>query len=102
MKEQWTNRSSMVCCIHFVVPAFHNNLDFISVHETIVSEMRSALEGVSIKQPLDAQIETIARKKASKLNDMPSLRNVSMLNFVHLDHVGICAIRSSRIWFDSC
>jgi hypothetical protein len=49
--------------------AFHDGLDFVSVHESLTEELKSALMSVRGKQSLDRQIETILHQKASAITD---------------------------------
>lgn len=49
--------------------AFHDGLDFVSVHELLAEELKSALVSVRGKQSLDRQVETILHQKASVLMD---------------------------------
>lgn len=57
--------------------AFHDELDFVSVHEALLQEFKSALQGLRGRQSLDTQVEAIIKVKASKLSDLPSLARVS-------------------------
>jgi len=50
-------------------PAFHDGLDFVSVHESLAEELKSALVSVRGKQSLDRQVETILLQKASVIMD---------------------------------
>ncbi|OBZ75079.1 hypothetical protein A0H81_04264 [Grifola frondosa] len=52
-----------------VLDSFHDGLDFVSVHEALVEDLKSALAAVRARQSLDMQAETIARSKASNLTD---------------------------------
>ncbi|TFY77168.1 hypothetical protein EWM64_g6840, partial [Hericium alpestre] len=56
-----------------LLDAFHDGLDFVSVHETLVDQLKSALASIRVKQSLDAQVDTIFKAKASRLADRPSL-----------------------------
>jgi len=49
--------------------AFHDGLDFVSVHEALTEEFKSALLSVRGKQSLDRQVETILQQKASATMD---------------------------------
>ncbi|KAH9966798.1 Non-repetitive/WGA-negative nucleoporin C-terminal-domain-containing protein [Russula dissimulans] len=49
--------------------AFHDGLDFVSVHEALTEELKSALLSVRGKQSLDRQVETILQQKASATMD---------------------------------
>lgn len=56
----------------FIMPhrsAFHDGLDFVSVHESLVEELKSALVSVRGKQSLDRQVESILHQKASAIID---------------------------------
>jgi len=49
--------------------AFHDGLDFVSVHEALTEELKSALLSVRGKQSLDRQVETILQQNASAIMD---------------------------------
>jgi nuclear pore complex protein Nup133 len=57
--------------------AFHDGLDFVSVHEALTEELKSALASVRSKQSLDRQVETILQQKASAIADRKVLPLVS-------------------------
>ncbi|KAG6814378.1 hypothetical protein H0H92_010964 [Tricholoma furcatifolium] len=59
-----------------VLDAFHDDLDFVSVHETLLQEFRSALDGVRGRQTLDNQIDTIVKATAAGLQEKPALRDI--------------------------
>ncbi|KZT70169.1 hypothetical protein DAEQUDRAFT_709105 [Daedalea quercina L-15889] len=59
-----------------VLDAFHDGLDFVSVHETLRESLKTALASLRGKQPLETQIETITQAKVSKLLDREALQNV--------------------------
>ncbi|KAI0957243.1 hypothetical protein AcW1_005700 [Taiwanofungus camphoratus] len=59
-----------------VLDAFHDGLDFVSVHETLIDDLKSALVSVRARQSLEMQVETIAQSKASNLADRRALQNV--------------------------
>ncbi|EPS98566.1 hypothetical protein FOMPIDRAFT_1061291 [Fomitopsis schrenkii] len=59
-----------------VLDAFHDGLDFVSVHETLLVSLKTALASLRGKQPLETQIEVITQAKASKLLDRVALQNV--------------------------
>ena len=65
--------------MHTPCTAFHDDLDFVSVHEALLQEFRSALEGIRGRQPLDTQIDTIVRVKASGLVDRKALTHVRVI-----------------------
>ncbi|TFK55057.1 hypothetical protein OE88DRAFT_1674600 [Heliocybe sulcata] len=50
-----------------VLNAFHDGLDFISVHETLLEKFRVVLEAHKGKQSHDAQADTVVRAKAKSL-----------------------------------
>ncbi|KAF8892544.1 Non-repetitive/WGA-negative nucleoporin C-terminal-domain-containing protein [Infundibulicybe gibba] len=56
-----------------VLDAFHDGLDFVSVHETLLKELKSALDGVRGRQTLENQIDIIAKKKAGMLAEKYAL-----------------------------
>ena len=47
--------------------AFHDGLDFISVHESLIESPRSSLQDVRTKQSLEQQVDTIAKNQATSL-----------------------------------
>ncbi|KAI0331109.1 hypothetical protein GY45DRAFT_1322812 [Cubamyces sp. BRFM 1775] len=59
-----------------VLDAFHDGLDFVSVHETLIEDLKSALASVRARQSLEMQVDTIAQKKASNLSNRKALLNV--------------------------
>ncbi|EIW51716.1 uncharacterized protein TRAVEDRAFT_136690 [Trametes versicolor FP-101664 SS1] len=59
-----------------VLDAFHDGLDFVSVHETLIDDLKSALASVRSRQSLEMQVETITQKKASNLSNRKALYNV--------------------------
>jgi len=60
--------------------AFHDGLDFVSVHEALTEELKSAVTPVPGKQSLDRQVETILQKKASTITDKKVYPLVRILN----------------------
>ncbi len=56
--------------------AFHDGLDFVSVHETIVEDMKNALAPVRQRQSLEMQVETVAQKKATNLGNRRAFYHV--------------------------
>lgn len=58
--------------------AFHDGLDFVSVHESLLENLRTALAALRGKQPLETQIETITQAKVSRLLDRVALQNVRL------------------------
>lgn len=53
--------------LKLVIPAFHDGLDFVSVHDSLLEDLRSALSGSRSRQPIDQQVDIIARAKATRL-----------------------------------
>ncbi|KAF8077905.1 hypothetical protein FPV67DRAFT_1405325 [Lyophyllum atratum] len=59
-----------------VLDSFHDELDFVSVHETLLQELRSALGTVRGRQSLDNQIDIIVKATASRLSDKKALAHI--------------------------
>ncbi|KAI0636924.1 Non-repetitive/WGA-negative nucleoporin C-terminal-domain-containing protein [Trametes polyzona] len=59
-----------------VLDAFHDGLDFVSVHETLIEDLKSALASVRSRQSLEMQVETITQKRAGNLSNRKGLYNV--------------------------
>ncbi|GLB34911.1 putative non-repetitive/WGA-negative nucleoporin C-terminal [Lyophyllum shimeji] len=59
-----------------VLDAFHDELDFVSVHEALLQEFKSALATVRGRQSLDKQIDIIVKATASKLSDRKALTQI--------------------------
>ncbi|KAH9856929.1 Non-repetitive/WGA-negative nucleoporin C-terminal-domain-containing protein [Lenzites betulinus] len=59
-----------------VIDAFHDGLDFVSVHDTLIEDLKSALASVRTRQSLEMQVETITLKKAGNLSNRRALYNV--------------------------
>lgn len=86
-----------------VVDAFHDGLDFVSVHETLIDDLKSALASVRSRQSLEMQVDTIVKTKASTLEDRKALQNVSLSSArifcfltVNLGLQTICATATPR------
>jgi len=47
--------------------AFHDGLDFVSVHESLLQDLRSCLVAARTRQSLDAQLDTILKAKGGKI-----------------------------------
>ncbi|EIN07336.1 hypothetical protein PUNSTDRAFT_71669 [Punctularia strigosozonata HHB-11173 SS5] len=56
--------------------AFHDQLDLVSVHEVLLRDLKTALVGLRGKQSLEAQVQAIASKHASKLSEKKALLQV--------------------------
>ncbi|KAH7921734.1 hypothetical protein BV22DRAFT_1095926 [Leucogyrophana mollusca] len=59
-----------------VLEAFHDDLDFVSVQEKLLEEMKKVLVSVRGRQGLDGQVEAIAKAKAGKLRATEGLLGV--------------------------
>ncbi|TCD68905.1 hypothetical protein EIP91_009455 [Steccherinum ochraceum] len=58
-----------------VLDAFHDGLDFVSVHENLLEDLKTALANIRAKQSLEAQVDTITKTKASRLSERRALQN---------------------------
>ncbi|KAK0500496.1 hypothetical protein EDD18DRAFT_1307884 [Armillaria luteobubalina] len=56
--------------------AFHDGLDFISVHESLLEEFNAVLATLKGRQSLDSQTDAIIKQKATRLADRPALTQV--------------------------
>ena len=56
--------------------AFHNGLDFVSVHESLLQDLRSCLVAARARQSLDAQLDTILKAKGGKIFDKAAFTHV--------------------------
>lgn len=56
--------------------AFHDGLDFVSVHATLLEDLKLALASVRAKQSLEQQVDVITKAKASKLSSRRALQSV--------------------------
>lgn len=61
-----------------VILVFHDELDFVSVHEALLQEFKSALESIRGRQSLESQIDIIVKAKASNLVERKALQQVSI------------------------
>jgi len=50
-----------------ILDAFHDGLDFVSVHANLLEDLKSALASIRAKQSLEQQVDAITKAKASKL-----------------------------------
>jgi nuclear pore complex protein Nup133 len=62
---------------------FHNDLDFVSVHQALLDEFKPVLESLRGRQPLEAQIEAIVKSEASRLSDLKALALVGIPSCIH-------------------
>lgn len=58
--------------------AFHDGLDYISVHQKLLDEFKESLKSARPKQSLESKVEAIAKANTSS-DDRPALRAVSIL-----------------------
>ncbi|KAJ7172457.1 methyltransferase type 11 [Mycena filopes] len=49
-----------------VLDHFHNDLDFVSVHQRLLDEFKPVLDSLRARQSLDAQIDAIVKSEASR------------------------------------
>ncbi|TFK29976.1 methyltransferase type 11 [Coprinopsis marcescibilis] len=56
-----------------LLDAFHDQLDFVSVHDYLLTEFKSALESVRGRHSLESQVETIVNAKAVSLKEKKAL-----------------------------
>ncbi|KAK0193758.1 Non-repetitive/WGA-negative nucleoporin C-terminal-domain-containing protein [Armillaria mellea] len=56
--------------------AFHDGLDFVSVHESLLEEFNAVLATLKGRQSLDSQTDAIIKQKATRLADRPALTQV--------------------------
>ncbi|KAL0570251.1 hypothetical protein V5O48_011713 [Marasmius crinis-equi] len=63
-----------------LLDAFHDDLDFVSVHESLLEEFRAVLSKLRGKKSLDTQVEAVIKERASMLAD----RNELVLIFKNL------------------
>ncbi|KAI5890655.1 uncharacterized protein SCHCODRAFT_02632498 [Schizophyllum commune H4-8] len=59
-----------------VLDTFHDELDFVSVHETIVADLQLALSTQRGRQSHDAQAEYILKTQAKRLNGTPAFARI--------------------------
>ncbi|KAJ8078829.1 hypothetical protein PM082_013112 [Marasmius tenuissimus] len=71
-----------------LLDAFHDDLDFVSVHESLLEEFKVVLSKLRGKKSLDTQVETILRERAMTLADrnelvlLPEARKISAFRTV--------------------
>ncbi|CAA7271672.1 unnamed protein product [Cyclocybe aegerita] len=56
--------------------AFHDGLDFVSVHEGLLQEFRAVLVSARARQSLDGQIDTILKAKGGKVAGKPAFTHI--------------------------
>ena len=64
-----------------VLDAFHDDLDFVSVHEGIVQDLKAIVQSNRGKHSLDSQVEAIYSAKGQKLIERPAFTHVSRIEF---------------------
>ncbi|KAJ6502530.1 hypothetical protein C8R45DRAFT_622368 [Mycena sanguinolenta] len=57
----------------YVLDNFHNDLDFVSVHQALLDEFKPVLDSLRGRQSLEAQIDAIVKSEASRLTDQKAL-----------------------------
>ncbi|KAJ7452358.1 hypothetical protein B0H11DRAFT_1742097 [Mycena galericulata] len=57
----------------YVLDSFHDDLDFVSVHQALLDEFKPVLDSLRGRQSLEAQIDAIVRSEASNLSDQKAL-----------------------------
>jgi hypothetical protein len=65
-----------VKCLVQLLPAFHDQLDFISVHDGLLAELKSALESVRGRHSLESQVDIIVNAKAPGVKEYRALAKV--------------------------
>lgn len=60
--------------------AFHDELDFVSVHDSLLEEFRSVLISSRSRQSLESQIEAIVKGKGTNLIERTAFLHVSIDN----------------------
>lgn len=67
-----------------VLDAFHDGLDFVSVHETLIEELKAALVTSRSRQSLESQVDTIVRAKATRIGDRKAFQHVRPLGLLRV------------------
>jgi nuclear pore complex protein Nup133 len=79
--ERKLGRKSQICRAgggdSQILVGFHDQLDFVSVHDALLEDLRSALVGVRGRHSLESQIDILVKAKASKLAGRKGLLHVS-------------------------
>ncbi|KAJ6547586.1 hypothetical protein B0H19DRAFT_1266498 [Mycena capillaripes] len=60
----------------YILDNFHNDLDFVSVHQALLDEFKPVLDSLRGRQSLEAQIDAIVKSEASKLTDQKALTQI--------------------------
>lgn len=61
-------------------PGFHNDLDFVSVHQALLDEFKPVLDSLRSRRSLEAQIDAIVNSEATRLSDQKALTLVCTLD----------------------
>ncbi|KAJ7940617.1 Non-repetitive/WGA-negative nucleoporin C-terminal-domain-containing protein [Mycena leptocephala] len=57
----------------YMLDNFHNDLDFVSVHQALLDEFKPVLDSLRGRQSLEVQIDAIVKSEASRLSDQKAL-----------------------------
>ena len=66
--------------------AFHDGLDYISVHGQLIRELREPLVGTKARQSLENQVEIVVKTVALQLKPYPAFLTVCIIERLR-DHV---------------
>ena len=93
-----SNNSVFLFFLQLYLVAFHDGLDFISVHETLIESLRSSLQDVRTKQSLEQQVDIILRKQAASLAGRRSFYTVSFSLYLlpFSSHIYVLDIQTAR------
>ncbi|KAJ7219294.1 hypothetical protein GGX14DRAFT_591296, partial [Mycena pura] len=56
-----------------VLDSFHNDLDFVSVHQALLEEFKPVLDSLRGRQSLEAQIDAVVKSEALRLSDQKAM-----------------------------
>nr|GAT53189.1 methyltransferase type 11 [Mycena chlorophos] len=56
-----------------ILDSFHNDLDFVSVHQALLEEFKPILDSLRGQHSIDAQIDAIVKSEATRLVDQKSM-----------------------------
>uniref|UniRef100_A0A0W0FLK8 Uncharacterized protein n=1 Tax=Moniliophthora roreri TaxID=221103 RepID=A0A0W0FLK8_MONRR len=59
-----------------LLDAFHDELDFVSVHDALLNEFKAVLDKLRGRRSLDTQTDMIIKERASTLSDRPELAHI--------------------------
>jgi hypothetical protein len=89
LKRLWMKPFWIVCVLHWDICrrryndpsflAFHDDLDFVSVQEKLIEDFKAVAAPIRGKHTLDAQIENIAKAKASALTSTSPIAKTALL-----------------------